>query len=110
MIDANAVSLILMSSSSYYYRVPLPAGVGTSYPQSINTGSATAVTAFATEDANGFYWADTAGTISRCASANCYSTMVVLATGQGTLNGFYQDATALYWARTSPNQVVRLAK
>jgi len=109
MIDANSVSIILLTPSTYYDRVPLPAGVGTSYPQSINTGSTT-VTEFATEDANGFYWADTSGNINRCASVNCLSTSVVLATGQGTLKGFYQDATALYWARTSPNQIIRLAK
>ncbi|MGB8294984.1 MAG: hypothetical protein WCG85_06120 [Polyangia bacterium] len=64
----------------------------------------------ATEVPNGIYWLDTAGTLSRCAASNCTGTQTVLAIGQSEAYTLYQDATALYWGRSGPNQVVWLAK
>lgn len=111
LIDANAVSVIMFdSSASTYYRVALPSGNGTGDPTYVSIQGSDAPTWYATEDAKGFYWVDTGGNINRCAPANCFNTKVQLATGQGTLTGLYQDANALYWSRTSPNVIMRLAK
>jgi hypothetical protein len=110
IIDVNAISLILLSPTitNSYFRVALPSGNGTNSPGMVPTGGV--VTEYAVENSNGFYWADDSGNIKRCAQANCENTSVVLARGQGSFSGLYQDSTALYWSRSSPNQIMRLAK
>jgi hypothetical protein len=103
--DANPISILLLDSSGYLYHVPL-AGLGQTPPSSMNV----LTTSNVTEDTNGVYWMDTLGTLYRCGAGNCSRTTVTLASGQGAITGFYQDDTALYWGRTSPNVVMRLAK
>lgn len=110
ILDANEKSVLLSSDSTIYslYRVPLPAGMGTYEPQYIAIlGS---INANAVEDASGLYWIDTTGSVYRCAPANCTNTAVVIATGQNDIATLWQDESALYWARSSPNQIIRLAK
>jgi hypothetical protein len=65
-----------------------------------------------TEDSNGIYWLDGAGTVYRCSASSCTNTKVTLATGQTNTipSGFYQDSTALYFTHRGPYQIMRLAK
>jgi hypothetical protein len=107
IIDANDQSVLLRdTSTSDLYRVPVPLGFGSQASQSLGvTGQA------ATEDANRLYWIDSQGTLYSCTSSNCVSTTKVLANGQGQLvTRLIQDETSLYWGRTSPSEVMRLAK
>ena len=105
IVDANPQSVLLLSSSAVLYRVPmLPFGTnGTADPvQVAAVGGFAAAFAGATEDATRIYWLDGDGTVG--------TQQGVLASGQTSPGGFYQDATALYWGRGAPNAVMRLAK
>jgi hypothetical protein len=107
IIDVNAQS-VLLSGSSALYRVPLPSGLPTTLP-----GLVTQVSGYlqaATEDQNGVYWVESDGTVYSCSATSCASTKKVLAAGQSLSGTLYQDGTALYWANSTPSQVVRLAK
>lgn len=110
--DARTVtkSVLLVEDSSDYslHRVPVNSGTGAETSQSIT--QLKTIKGNAVEDDNGLYWIDNAGSVYRCTPANCANTKVVLATGQTDINTLFQDDSALYWARSSPNQIIRLAK
>lgn len=107
IIDANEKSVLLVDENNYLYRVPLPSGYGTNPPTSVIDIGANS---YAVEDATYLYWMNDTGSVYRCSSGNCQPTKVPLVSGQGAPTSFFQDSTALYWTRSSPNRVVRLAK
>lgn len=106
VLSVTEKSVLLRDSGTLQvFRVPLPLGLGNNSP--IATGF-TAVTA--TEDATAIYWIDASGTFSTCQVANCAGSTRILAVGQSDASGLIQDSFALYWGRSTPGQLMRLAK
>jgi len=106
IIDVNDKSVLLRDTNNYLYRVPLPAGLGMNLPDGTSADAYSAV-----EDASYLYWISSSGAISRCAGANCQATPVQLVSAaNGGQSALYQDANAIYWIRSSPQQLMRLAK
>ena len=109
IVDANNQSVLLYDqTSANLLRVPLPLGLGSSAPQIMVPISGGTVAA--TEDANALYWIDGQGTLYSCVPPNCVSTTEVLAYAQDNAFRLLQDSTALYWERTDPTSIVRMAK
>jgi len=110
--DVNAQSILLRDGATVY-RVPNSSG--TSLPvtvTSVVTSSGSNTFQGITEDSNGIYWFDAAGTVYTCKASNCSNTKVALATVQvnSWAGGLFQDSTALYFAGSGPFRIVRLAK
>jgi hypothetical protein len=108
IVDANPQSVLLLSSTAVLYRVPSGIHGTAPPPQLISLAGDQTAFAGATEDATRVYWLDGQGNVSSCSPSACSPT--TLATGQTSPSGFYQDETALYWGRSAPNAVMRLAK
>ena len=113
IVDANSKSLVYQDANTKnLYRVPLPGGMGTAAPQNITAANATK---FVTEDANGIYWIDSTGNLSRCLAPTCTGNMVMTtgqilgSTANSTLGALYQDASYLYWINGF-GQLMKLAK
>jgi hypothetical protein len=107
IIDANAWSILMLDNDGSIYRVPLPSG--RTIPLFV-TMLPTNILGTATEDATGVYFFDGPGTLYHCDPINCNATRSNLASGQSPTGSIYQDASALYWANSTPPAVVRLAK
>jgi len=111
IIDANAHSLLLLDGAGSIYRVPLPTGLGVNSPQPVTTLSSNiSGIAYATEDTAGVFFFDPDGTLYHCDPLNCNATRSILANAQSPTGPIYQDASALYWANSTPFAVMRLAK
>jgi hypothetical protein len=106
ILSVNEASVLLLDvNTKQVYRVPLPLGLGNNQPTPLGIVASTA-----TEDAAGLYWIDDNGTLSTCQVANCAATTRILAIGQTEPRGLIRDEVALYWGRSTPNQIMRLAK
>jgi hypothetical protein len=110
IVDVNARSILLLDNSKLY-RVPLPLGLGNQPPELLTALSNGSYFPPATEDTKGVYWLDNDGTLYICSNPlSCGTSKKVLANGQSQSGFIYQDASALYWATSTPSQVLRLAK
>jgi hypothetical protein len=111
IVDVNARSILLLDNSKLY-RIPLPVGLGDQAPVLLTALSSDAYfVPSATEDTKGVYWLDTDGTLYICSNpSSCGNSKKVLVNGQSQSGSIYQDASAVYWATSTPSQILRLAK
>lgn len=106
MLSVNATSVLFDYTDTHdLYRVPLPLGLGNNPPQPVGIVARDAV-----EDSQWLYSVDQVGSVSRCSPQNCAATQQVIAIGQPSAYRLLMDDKALYWGRSNPDSVMRLAK